>query len=62
MGLKMQVKNFVRVLLHGAPSAGARYQDPLAKTAGDLKIVNMSVEDDRLASRAGNERYAKSLE
>ncbi|MGH1493922.1 MAG: hypothetical protein ACRBK7_31765 [Acidimicrobiales bacterium] len=62
MRLDTQVRNFVRVLFNGAPSISSRYRDPLAKTAGHLKVVNMSVEDDRLASRGSNEQYVKSLE
>lgn len=62
MRLGSQVRNFVRVLFNGAPSTSPRYSDPLAKTAGHLKVVNMSLEDDRLASRESNEQYVKSLE
>ena len=62
MGWFKQLRNFTRALLFGAPQPGRRYVDPLAKTASDLRIVNMSVEDDRLESSAMNTAYVKSLE
>lgn len=62
MKLTAQLKNFLRVLVRGAPSSSARSADPLAKTAGDLKVVNMSVEDNRLSSAENNARYVRSLD
>lgn len=62
MKLTAQFKNFFRALFRGAPSPSAGSPDALAKTAGDLKVVNMSVEDERLASRENNARYLRSLE
>ncbi len=58
----LQIRNFVRVLFNGAPDPSPRVKDPLAKTAAHLKVVNMSVEDDRLASAENNARYARSLD
>lgn len=62
MKLHVQAKNFLRVLIKGARHPSVKATDNLAKTAGHLKVVNMSVEDDRLSSAEGNARYAKSLE
>lgn len=62
MKLHLQAKNFLRVLLRGAPGDVVGSRDPLATTASHLRIVNMSVEDDRLASPESNAQYTKSLE
>ncbi len=62
MGWSKQVRNFVRVLIVGAPSGGGRYSDSLSKTAADLRYVNMSIEDDRLENRAMNDSYVTSLD
>ena len=62
MSIVGQVRNFIRVLFRGPPRPLPKADSSLAKTAQDLKVVNMSVEDDRLANRARNQAYTDSLE
>lgn len=62
MSVLSQAKKFFRVLFFGAPTSGTARVDPLAKVAGHLRYVNMSVEDDRLADPSKNSAYVESLD